>query len=569
MMKSIHTACMVVLLACAAPTQVLLGPVSNELAESLDLNSGTVQVISLRETPHERVEFDLVLHGDPCRIVLERHALRAHGFELRVADASGIHTVPTPRGVTYRGSVLEHPKSAVAATIRDGRLRALVTLDGGEAFGIQPLRTAAAGGDDRYVVYARHDLASLDYECGVTEEPEAPQIAFAGGATRVVEIACEADYAFYQKNGNDVDATHDDILLVMAGCDLIYERDATIQIRVKSILVRTSADPYSTTTSGTLLSQFRSWWNANQTGTPRDLAHLFTGRNLDGNVIGVAYLSVVCSSTSGYGLSESRYTSNVMRRIGLTAHELGHNWSAGHCNNSSPCWIMCPSLGGCDNNVTKFAPVSITAITNHKNSRSCLSVPYTPTLSVVSPATVGLLQPDVVTLVGNEFQYATSIDVGNQALTPSAFHILDNHTIRFVPPAGTTLGAVSVVVNTPAGPTNAQPLTYAPSDPPVLDAPTAPTVRSTMTWQFASHARDDYYLAISADGATALLGQSPVLLNVFVFAQGRLDTNGLGSANLWLPPQLLGVKFHSQVAIVDNQLTRLRGVSNIVTSTVK
>ncbi len=528
-----------------------------------------MQEISLKACEHARVEVDLILGGDPCRIVLERHALRAEGFELRVADATGIHTVPTPEGVTYRGTVLEHPKSIVAATIREGRLRAVVSLDTGETFGIQPLDERAAGSEKRYVVYTRSDLAALDVECGVTDEPESPQMAFAGGATRVVEIACEADFAFFQKNNNDVNATHDDILLVMAGCDVIYERDATIQIRVKSILVRTTADPYSTTTSGTLLSQFRSWWNSNQSATPRDLVHLFTGRNLDGNVIGVAYLSVVCSRSSGYGLSESRFSSNLVRRIGLTAHELGHNWSAGHCNGSNPCWIMCPSIGGCDNNVTKFAPVTINAITSHKNSRSCLSAPYTPSLSVVSPSTVGLLQPNVVTLVGNEFQYATSVDVGNQTLTGAAFHILDNHTIRFVPPAQSAFGSVSVTVNTPAGATNAMQLTYGPSDPPVLDAPSAPSVRSMMTWQFASHPRDDYYLAISPDGATALLGQKSVLVNVVLLAQGRLDAVGLGSTSLWLPPQLLGVKFHSQVAVVDTQLSKLRGVSNIVTTTVR
>ena len=66
--------------------------------------------------------------------------------------------------------------------------------------------------------------------------------------------------------------------------------------------------------------------------------------------------------------------------MGLTAHEIGHNFFAGHCNQSdtycgyqpSDCRIMCSTAGGCSGNVTSFNSASIACIEGHRNSRNCL-----------------------------------------------------------------------------------------------------------------------------------------------------------------------------------------------------
>src|SRR5690606_7056926 len=92
--------------------------------------------------------------------------------------------------------------------------------------------------------------------------------------------------------------------------------------------------------------------------------------------IGIAWLGVVCNTSMAYGLSESRYTSNFSHRVGLTAHEVGHNWNAGHCcggcSGCSSCRIMCPCLGGCSGIVNSFGSGEISQIVNFRNSRSCL-----------------------------------------------------------------------------------------------------------------------------------------------------------------------------------------------------
>lgn len=572
-MKIVRSAAAIACVLFAAidiPAQILPGPAPASLLRSLDLNNGMVQQIAVPDEPGAGFETEVWLDGNRETLALVARDVRTSDFVLRVADAGGVRTVATPASVVYRGDVRGRQGSVVAATVRNGRLRAVVHASARNVFGIQPIDPAVAGRNDLYVVYHTRDLTALDVHCGVTDEPVAggPEVAFSGATTQVVEIACEADFAFFQKNGSDVNATHDDVLLVMAGCDVIYERDTDIQVRVKSILVRTATDPYTSTNSSTLLNEFRTWWNANQS-TQSDLAHLFTGRNLDGNVIGVAFLGVVCSSFSSYGLSESRFTSNLVSRIGLTAHELGHNWNAGHCDGANPCWIMCPGIGGCDRDVTAFAPSSITAITNHKNSRSCLSSPAVPVLTTLTPAAVDVLASPQITLFGDELQFATAINFGGQVLTPSSFQVLDNHTIQMLPPTPSAFGSVAVSVTTPSGTTNALTLTYGAVDPARLVAPTNPPAGSTMTWAFGAQPSDFYYLVVSVDsGATVPVLGKPALFSFFVLKQGRLDALGLGRFNFGLPPQIAGLVFHSQVAVIDDQTLGLADVSNIVRSAV-
>ena len=58
------------------------------------------------------------------------------------------------------------------------------------------------------------------------------------------------------------------------------------------------------------------------------------GTNIDGSTIGIAWIGVMCNDNWGYGLSQSQYTTDIASRVQLTAHELGHNWNACHCNQS-------------------------------------------------------------------------------------------------------------------------------------------------------------------------------------------------------------------------------------------
>ena len=137
----------------------------------------------------------------------------------------------------------------------------------------------------------------------------------------------------------------------------------------------TADDPYTSTAPSTLLGEFRSYWTANFSSQPYDLAHMWTGKDMDGSTIGIAYVGVVCSARSfSFGISQ-RYTASPGKYI-LTAHEIGHNFGASHPDQATPVptgcsnTIMNSSLG----TGTDFCQYSQTEITSYTAQySSCLA----------------------------------------------------------------------------------------------------------------------------------------------------------------------------------------------------
>lgn len=191
-----------------------------------------------------------------------------------------------------------------------------------------------------------------------------------------VELAFDADFEYFQLLGSNIAAVVADIEAILNGVEAIYFADVGMSYELTGIVVRTNAvDPYTATTDPySLLDQFRYWWQ-NAPGLPhRDIAHLMTGRNIAGNIIGLAFQGNSICNSRAYGLSQSRYTAAYANRVALTAHEIGHNWNAPHCDGHSDCSIMCSILGGCSGVVDHFSASSISAIVAEKQQRrGCLS----------------------------------------------------------------------------------------------------------------------------------------------------------------------------------------------------
>ena len=328
------------------------------------------------------VEVDLPRFG-PATLSLYPHSLRSDRFKVMVDDGTQLVEVPAPLVRTRKGEVLEIPGSKVRASYQSGRLTALIIADG-QVWSISSTVDLGFPGTGSWhgIVDGRDEL-DLVRECG-TPDGAGPPGSGTGGTTQsfgttyyLSEIGIDSDFEYFQLNNSNVSTTVGDIENVMNGVESVYE-DASIVIsyELTVIVIRTSsADPYGTITApGTLLNTFGNVWSSSpEAQIQRDVAHLFTGVNIDGGTIGIASLSVICTG-NGYGLSQSRFTSNYNRRVALTAHELGHNWSAQHCDGSNPCRIMCSGLGGCSGlNPLTFTTGPIGQIVNHRNSRGCLS----------------------------------------------------------------------------------------------------------------------------------------------------------------------------------------------------
>lgn len=371
-------------------------PGDPRILEALSVSAYTVQDLALPAQAGAAFTVAVRLGDDLRAVTFEPHSVRAAGFAVRIQDAAGeLHEIPVPPETTYRGSVADAPGALVAGGLTGEGLTASIRMPDGSSWFITPLSSVIAGEPrGRCLVYREADGVPTGFACGVGDLDAPPHAlrellrpAGTPGGTdgnSVCELACDADFEFYTLLGSNTTSVTNDITNIVNLVSNIYENDCQVEFTITQIIIRTSAasNPYTSSTPATLLNQFRSYWLANHGNVPRDLAHLFTGRNLDGSVIGIAYLNGVCN-TNAFGLAQSRFTTNVAYRVGLSAHEMGHNFSAPHCDTvCSPCKIMCSGLGGCSGIVSQFSSCDIASITSYAAVLPCLTPPPPPVLTL-------------------------------------------------------------------------------------------------------------------------------------------------------------------------------------------
>ncbi len=356
--------------------------------------------LALPDVPVPHLEFALRLGERDLTVRLQPQTWRTRDFRVLVQGPGGaLRDAPVPPVGTYRGSVREVEGSRVRAALVAGHWRIQLEL-GDESWGLQPLAELGPGAlSTEYVAYRSSDVLPVEGTCESLANPArptpssgaAPEGAATPNTARIVEIAFDADFEYFQLNGGSVANTVADIESVMSGVNAIFRNDVDIVHLLSAIVVRTTSnDPYTQTDAAALLGEMQTQWNTQHASLPRDVAHLMTGKDLNGTTIGVAWLQSVCSDPAsgvGYGLSQSRYSINAWQRVALTAHELGHNWGACHCdesppgcqsisstccNISFPCRIMCSTIQGCDLDVTGFSGVPIFEITQFRNAATCL-----------------------------------------------------------------------------------------------------------------------------------------------------------------------------------------------------
>jgi len=356
----------------------------------------TVSQLTLPAQAGLPFDVDVTLGGDAHVLNLQPSSVRSPDFQLLVDYGDGeLVPVEPPPPSTYRGRVAGMPDSWVTASLIEGKLWATVVLDQGAAWTIEPLAGLAAVevAPNSYAVYRDEDVLPADKGCGggivppfVDVPPEFPaqEGGVAGGTGfRVIELGCEADVEYWQKNSSNVNTTMIDIENVINSVAGIYEAQIFTTYDISTIVVRTgdiNDDPYTSSDCSVLLGQFRSVWaTAPENSIRRDVAQMFTGKNLSG-CLGIAYSGgVVCQSAGGFGYSVVESKSPGLPftlRAGLSAHELAHNFAAPHCCGScagcASCRIMCPCIGGCSGVVNTFGTSSVTTIQNYTNGLFCL-----------------------------------------------------------------------------------------------------------------------------------------------------------------------------------------------------
>lgn len=195
----------------------------------------------------------------------------------------------------------------------------------------------------------------------------------AATATEQINLRIVTDPAY---NASSALSPEEQVISQMNIVDGIFSEQVGVQFGITEIEVLTDNGTLTSNEASPLLTQFNDFTSSNNPG----LSHLFTGRDLVGNTIGIAFLRAVCRSF-GVGLTQAggRGTLGAL----TAAHEFGHNFGAPHDNESgSACqttagtFLMNPSLNGSN----QFSQCSLQEISNTLVGAQCLiPVNTTPT----------------------------------------------------------------------------------------------------------------------------------------------------------------------------------------------
>lgn len=375
-------------------------------------------------------------------VVLSFDAL-GRTFDLQLEPNSGFLSPASraalPDGIgIYRGSLAGNPESWARIVVFEGIPRGLF-WDGEQMYAIE------APGDSIVqaaspIIYRLADtyIEPGTMSCGSESLSgngatlygklvgELTAVAAQGpGAVSEISIGAVGDFEFTSAKGGDAAAAAA-IAARFNTIDGIYSQEIGIQINVPLIETYSdAADPFTDeSNAGALLSELITYRQNTPAQNNLGLTHLYTGRDLDGSTVGVAFDNVLCRNDAGAGLSEGNGSATFDSLV--AAHEIGHNFGAPHdgeeggtCEAEPLDFIMAPILNGS----TQFSQCTISIMQANVAQASCVTALPTVDMSIAlngQPASV---------LLGNspEFTVELNNNGASQATNVAADITLPNN----------------------------------------------------------------------------------------------------------------------------------------------
>ena len=301
--------------------------------------------------------------------------IKKPGYYITVRSDIGEYDMPFEKVITFLG--YNDSGTSARLTINDDFFYGLIE-DGENTYFIEPLHYFEPQADHKlFVIYEQKDVNEIEGRtCGADEmvnksneidsqvhehieEYEGKMVCYE------VDVRLAGDWSMNVKKGG-VTATVNWMTGVLNNVATNYDNEFSNELLLFTgssfVTASAGADPWTASTSAsTLLSSFTNWGQSGGFGTTDfEVATLWTDRDLNGGTIGIAWVGAVCTN-SKYNVCED-YGGGASQIRVLQAHEIGHNFDAGHDANGAP-FIMAPSV----NTSTSWSSASINSIDNYTN----------------------------------------------------------------------------------------------------------------------------------------------------------------------------------------------------------
>lgn len=341
-------------------------PVTPLSSEPLDAQFGAYAVYKIdistlnqyaKQGPGDRA-FRLDLQGGQSwDLEIHAHELRSQGYAVRAQEEHGIVAYPVSEVKTFRGRLAGQPENIVSLTLDHEFIYGFIR-QGSEDWFIEPLwYFMPEAARDLFVIYPSSGVKPVEGKtCGVDEmkhrvgqldKHEHGHTPETGNCYRL-ELAIASDWSMRQKYGS-VSAVENHNIGVMNNVAANYDDEFSDEINFFIVTQFVSdcatCDPWTSSTDAEVLLDDFSAWGPTNFGVTHDLGQLWTNRDFDGSTVGIAWLNAVCTSLRYHCLQD--FTSNADFLRVMTAHEIGHNFSAEHDAQGSP-YIMAPTVQNSD-----------------------------------------------------------------------------------------------------------------------------------------------------------------------------------------------------------------------------
>ncbi len=187
--------------------------------------------------------------------------------------------------------------------------------------------------------------------------------------SKLLRVGVVADYEFASK----FSFPEEQIVARMNIVDGIFSSQLGVKIVLAPPTIYThDNDPFTRSKADDLLEELWRFRRESPAQRALGVTHLMTGRNLDGETVGIAYVGALCNHAAA-SLSEGARSTTTAALI--VAHELGHNFNAPHdgepgaCEHTPQTYLMAPKL----NYSNQFSACSIQQMRPQIEGAQCLT----------------------------------------------------------------------------------------------------------------------------------------------------------------------------------------------------